>query len=247
MSQSKLLTEDVHDFKRVKTSSNAARFIDHVGFCLLFPVKDVRLPSLYFAMGRRWPPRWDDDAKKLWRWKDELPKKRQAFYGKYFKGRGTFLSLECLALLLATHETAVDAEQAEAVYECGRISRDALEVWLVLGKLGALATLELRHACKMESQAGNKRFKKAILELQSLLIVTHSGAEQETEAWASNRFELVRRAFPKHTEEARRINSETARRALAAKYRALYPDASPMQIARLFRWSKGQATYALAL
>jgi len=37
-----------------------------------------------------------------------------------------------------------------------------------LADLGPLATLELRHACKMDSKAGNVRFKKAMNELQCL-------------------------------------------------------------------------------
>src|ERR1700687_1258863 len=67
---------------------------------------------------------------------------------------------------------------------------------------------KLRHACKLETQAGNARFKKAMLELQGLLIVTHSGATQETESWAYNRFDLVARAFPQQVAQARRISEE---------------------------------------
>jgi hypothetical protein len=145
------------------------------------------------------------------------------------------------------HGTAVEPAEAEAFYKTGRISHDALELWQALGKNGALATIELRHACKMETQAGNKRFKKAMLELQGLLIVTHSGAEQETEAWASNRFEMVSRAFPKQMEKAGKLSAEEARTALAVQYRTLYPSASPVQIARLFGWTKAQAVTALAL
>jgi len=99
----------------------------------------------------------------------------------------------------------------------------------------------------METQAGKKRFKKAMLELQGLLIVTHSGAEQETEAWASNRFELVSRAFPKQIAEAQEISPEDARTVLATKYCNLFPDATPAQLARLFGWTKAQAVTALAL
>src|SRR5712692_8720533 len=132
-------------------------------------------------------------------------------------------------------------------YKAGRIGRDARELWQELAKKSPLPTLELRHACKMETQAGNKRFKKAMLELQVLLIVTHSGAEQETEAWASNRFELVSQAFPKQMAEAGKLSAEEARTALAVKYRTLYPYASPARIARLFGWPKAQAITALAL
>ena len=231
----------------IRTSSDAIRFIGHVGFCMLFPVKNVPLSSLYYAVAKRQPDGWDKYAQLIWKWKDDLPKKRRAFYAKYFKGRGSFLSLKFLPHFLALHGTAVDPGDAVAFYNAGRISHDALELWQALGKLGALATLELRHASKMETQAGNKRFKKAMLELQGLLIVTHSGAQQETKAWASNRFELVSRAFPKQIAEARNISTEQSRATLVKKYRSLYPGATPRQVARLFGWTKAQAVTALSL
>jgi len=231
----------------IRTPSDAARFVDHAGFCVLFPLKNVPLPSLYYAVSKRADARWDKYAQLIWKWKDELPSKRRTFYAKYFKSRGSFLSLKLLPHFLAIHGTAVDPSEAEAFYRAGRIGHDALELWQALEKHGAFATLELRHACKLETEAGNKRFKKAMLELQGLLIVTHSGVAQETEAWASNRFDLVARAFPRQVAEARRISPEDARSAITAKYRNLYPSASPVQIARLFGWTKAQAVTALAL
>jgi hypothetical protein len=231
----------------VKTLARVAIFMDHAGFCMLFPVKNVSLPSLYCAVSRRADVRGDKYAQLIWKWKDELPKKRRTFYGKYFKGRGSFISLKFLPHFLAIHGTAIEPREAEAFYRTGRISHDAVERWLALAKHGPLPTLELRHACKMESQAGNKRFKKAMLELQGLLIVAHSGAEQETEAWASNRFDLVARGFSKQVAEARKISAEEARVAIAVKYKTLYPDAAPAQISRLFGWTKAQAVAALAL
>jgi len=233
--------------RRVNTPADAVHFIDHVGFCALFPVKNVALPSLYYAVAKRPPVGWGKYAQLIWEWKDELPKKRRALYAKYFKGRGTFISLKPLPHFLAMHGTAIEADAAEAFYETGHISHDALELWQALAKHGPLATLELRHACKMETQAGNKRFKKAMLELQGLLIVTHSGAEQETEAWASNRFDLVARVFPQQVAQAAKISTDEARTAIAVKYRTLCPFASPAHMARLFGWTKAQAVSALAL
>jgi hypothetical protein len=233
--------------KRVKTAAEAVSFIESVGFCVLFPVKNVPLPSLHYAVAKRPPTGWDKYAQLIWKWKDELPKKRRAFYAKYFKGRGTFLSLQLLPYFLAMHETAVGPSEAESFYKAGRISHDALELWQSLAKHGPLPTLELRHACKMETQAGNKRFKKAMLELQGWLIVTHSGAEQESESWASNRFDLVSRTFPKQIVEASKISVEEARTVLARKYFTLYPGTTPAQVARFFGWTKAQAVTALAL
>jgi Winged helix DNA-binding domain len=233
--------------ERVKTIVHAAQFIDSVGFCILFPLKNVPLPSLYYEVSHRSDARWDKYAQLIWKWKDELPRIRRAFYGKYFKSRGTFLSLESLSYLIAMHETAVRPSDHESLYAAGRISDDARAIWKAIAEHGRLPTLELRHASKMESQPGNKRFKKAMLELQALLLVTHSGAEQETDSWASNRFDLVSRAFPEQLEQARHIAPSEARRALTVRYRRLYPEAPPMQIARLFGWTKAQAAAALAL
>ncbi len=231
----------------IRTPSEATRFIDHAGFCVLFPLKNVPLGSLYYAVAKRPDVRWDKYAQLIWKWKDELPKKRRALYAKYFKSRGSFLSLQLLPYFLALEGTAVGAEEAEAFYKMGRISHDALELWQALEKHGALPTLELRQASKLETPAGNKRFKKAMLELQGLLLVTHSGAAQETEAWASNCFDLVARAFPRQVQQARKISPENARTAIAARYRTLYPSTPTVQIARLFGWTKAQALSALAL
>src|SRR6266850_1508397 len=240
-------THEIQWTRTVRSPANASDFINHAGFCMLFPAKNVSLPSLHYAVSRRADVRWDKYAQLIWKWKDQLPKKRRAFYGKYFNSRGSFISLKFLPYFLATHGTAIEPREAEALYRTGRISHDALELWLALAKHGPLPTLELRHSCKMESQAGNKCFKKAMLELQGQLIVTHSGAEQETEAWASNRFDLVARGFSKQVAEARKISAEEARVAIAVKYRTLYPNATPAQISRLFGWTKAQAVAALAL
>lgn len=138
-------------------------------------------------------------------------------------------------------------DAAEDCYAAGHISRDALELWRSLAQHGPTPTLELRHACKMESQPGNKRFKKAILELQKLLIVTHSGAEQETESWASSRFDLVSRCFPKQIAAALKISAGQARVALAQKYLQLNPRATPTHVARFFNWTKPETLSALSL
>lgn len=87
---------------KVRTLSQAARYIDQVGYCLLFPIKGLRLPSLWAAVkgkSSRDPSAslpsassgstlrfdrasfnlvaaWDDDALRLWEWKDLLPRRR---------------------------------------------------------------------------------------------------------------------------------------------------------------------------
>ena len=235
--------------RRVLIAAEAVKFINAMGYCMLFPVTNVALPSLYFAVTRRNPHEkmvWDKFSAMVWNWKDELPRRRHAFYAKYFRGRGTFISLRLLPHFLAMRESAASAGDYERLYSEGRITENARVIWEALAEHGPLATLELRHACKMETPAGNKRFKRAILDLQRLLIAVHSGAEQETAAWASGRYDLTCRAFPKETSTALRIAPEDARCSLAAKYLEWHPQAAPAQLARLFGWTKDEASAALA-
>jgi hypothetical protein len=234
--------------RRVLTTAQAVKYIDATGYCMLFPVKNVPLPSLYYAVTRRDAHVdfvWDKYAVMLWRWKDELPRRRRAYYAKYFRGRGTLISLKFLPYFLAMRDTAVAPRDHERFYAEGRIRDDARAIWEALAEHGPLATLELRHACNMDSKAGNARFKRAILDLQCLLIAVHFGVERETTAWASGRYELTCRAFPNETAAGRRIKPEEARAKLAAKYFECHTGASPAQLARLFGWSKADALAAI--
>lgn len=238
------LEDEIRWPRRVLTAAEAVKYIDATGYCMLYPVANVPLPSLYYAVTRRNPHEdfvWDKYSVMLWRWKDELPGRRRAFYAKYFRTRGTFISLKFLPHFLAMREAAVEPSDHERFYAEGRIREDARVLWEALAVDGPLATLELRHACKMDTKAGNTRFKRAILDLQCLLVAVHFGAEQETAAWASGRYELTCRAFPKETAAARRISPEEARAKLATKFLEWHTGALPTHMARLFGWPKADA------
>jgi hypothetical protein len=241
------LENEIHWPRRVLTLAEAVKFIDATGYCMLFPVKRTPLPSLYFAVtgrGLRGKWKWDKYSSMVWRWKDELPRRRRTFYAKYFRGRGTLISLKLLPHFLAMRDAVVMPGDYQRFYSEGRIRDDARVIWESLEEHGPLATLELRNACKMDTKAGNIRFKRAILELQCMLIVVHYGAEQETNAWASGRYELTHRAFPEQTKTAQDISPEDARCKLAAKFCGRHPNSTPMQLARLFGWSKSEAAAA---
>jgi hypothetical protein len=236
--------------KRVLTPGGAVHFIDAAGFCMLYPVKNIPLPSLYYAVTRRNPHlefKWDRYSEMIWKWKNSIPQRKRAFYGKYFRGRGTFISLKQLPNFLAMQETAIEPGDCDRFYSAGRITDNARAIWEALASHGPLATLELRNVAKMDSKAGNVRFKRAMAQLQCMLIVVHFGTEQETAAWASGKFELVCRAFPKETAAAHGITPETARRALAEKFLALCPKSSPKDVARLFGWTKAETMAALGI
>lgn len=249
MAHPRLLPEgEVHWPKRVASATDAVRFIDAVGYCLKVSIKNLPLPSLYYAAAQRDirdGPGWDRFYEKIWRWKDDLPRRHRAFYARYFKGRGTFVSLKLLPHFLALEGAAAAPSDHERVYEAGRISADGRLLWEVLERHGPLATLELRHAARMETVTGNVRFKRAMAQLERRLLVVHFGTEQETAAWASGKFELTCRAFPSETAHAQEISPEAARTRIAAKYQEWHYDAAPAQLARLFGWTKAEAIAAI--
>jgi hypothetical protein len=76
-------------------------------------------------------------------------------------------------------------------------------------------------------------------------VFTHFGRQQETGAWESNRFELTCRAFPEQTALARRLEAHVACAKIAAKYLESLPEAPPLQLSRLFGWSKTETAAAV--
>ena len=158
-----------------------------------------------------------------------------------------FISLEQLPYFLAMRDSAVVPGDHARLYADGRIRDDARVIWEALEEHGPLATLELRHLCHMETKAGNVRFKRAMLDLQCLLVVVHFGSEQETGAWASGRFELT---SPRVPEADSRGQKHRARTRLARNWppsiSEWHPSAPPVQLARLFGWSKDEAAKAMS-
>jgi len=235
----------------IRTIAQAARYIDRVGFCLLFPSKKLPLPSLIEASKgralRNYKPcaDWSDDFVRLWRWKDELPRKRLAYYGKYFRGRGVFLSLEFLAYFYCLEGNHGTRDEYERLYREGKITADAHVVCTALVERGPQATLELRYGLGWEAKRGNRRFKRALLELLQRLLIVHWGTKAETRAWESAVYQLTARAFPKAMRAAAKLSPDVARQRIAAQYRKHRAHAKPQEVARLFGWSRAEAQAAL--
>lgn len=228
--------------RRVRDAQDAARFIDTVGFALLFAsTHGIELPSLFEAVkGRRDAhiDDWDDDADRVWVWKNDLPAARRAFYGKALAGgKPVFISLKMLPHLLATNAT----DDVGAAYARGQISSAARRVHDALRAMGPTPTMALRAAIGMD----NARYHRALDELQRALVVSPVGAIQERGAWASQIFELTARWFPKQAARARKMDVTVARRALIRRYVETVVAAKAAMIARVFGWSRDQVNQTI--
>jgi len=224
--------------RRIGSLERAAAFVEDVGFALLFPKSGVALPSLWEAasdrpiheLGREWGP----DAERVWGWKDALPLRGLAWYGRFLRGRPSFLAPDLLADLYPRSGAPGDLEEAELSPEAYRIAR-------ILLRSGPQPTSALREALDAEGARGGERFDRALSELGRGLVVTHFGTEDEGAGWPSAVLELTTRAF----RLPRRRSRGPAILRAASKFLDTMVAARPADLASAFGWTTAQARTAL--
>lgn len=232
--------------RRIRTIRAAARFIDSVGFCLLFAsTQGIELPSLFEAIkGRRHMhiEDWDADADRLWAWKNDLPAERRAYYGKVLAaGKPVLVSLDMLPSLYAL----VAPQNVRADYARGRLSYEAKRVYDALQGLGPTPTMALRAAAGLDRSSDSGRYHHALDELQRACVIAPVGATIETGAWASQIFELVERWFAPQVARAHAVEVKTARQTLVKRYLQTVLAAQPPMVARVFGWPRDQVNETL--
>jgi hypothetical protein len=218
----------------VASIERASAFIDDVGFALLFPKAGVTLPSLWEAASDRpihdLPGDWGPDIERVWWWKDEIPRRRLAWYGRFLRGRPSFLSRALLADLYPRAGRPDDFRDAG-------LERDARRVAETLLKNGPMPTSLVREAVGLEGKNGGPRFSAALSELGRALVATHFGAEDEGSGWPSAVLELTARAF--------RIRRPGDRVRAARRFLGTTLVARPADLARAFGWTAAEARAAL--
>lgn len=212
---------------KITRIDRAAAFVEDLGFCLLFPNKGVTLPSLYDAASDRplFSPAgdWGPDADRVWDWKDELPRRGLAWYGKFLRGRPSLLAPSLLGDLYPRRGRPDDFEELELSPRGHRIAR-------ILLRSGPQSTVALREALDVEGHRATEDFQRALAELGRALVVTNFGSANEGGAWPVPVLELTARAF--------RIPPPGRRSRLRAAERYLdtMVAAKPAELASAFRW-----------
>jgi hypothetical protein len=217
--------------RRVKSMDDAARFIDSVGFCLLFAsAQNLELPSLFEAVkGKRDAhiEDWDADSDRIWVWKNDLPASKRAYYGKAFAGKPVFISRQMLPCVYA-----LNAREVRDEYRHGRISHEARRVYDALCERGPMPTMALRAAAGFGHDTN--RYHRALDDLQRAMVILPVGAVIERGAWASQIFGLVEPWFPREVERAEQMSMNDARRAIVRRYLQTVGAEKIAMIARLF-------------
>jgi hypothetical protein len=208
----------------VGTLRRAGKFVDDVGFALLFPAPRPIAPSLWEAVaGEDSEPfgtGMGENEQKVWSWKDELPRRRLAWYGAYLGGRGSFLSPALLAALYPGAGELDDHEQLE-------LSPAAHEI------AAALAVEPMSSAALRSLLGDRNKYQRAITELQRNLVVTSAGVQETSNGWPAALLTLTCEQFD--------VGGGSDHSRAAMQYLDTMLDASPAELARAFRWPTAQA------
>lgn len=214
--------------RRLASLKAAGRFIDDVGFALLFPADGALAPSLYEAVAGpdavAWATGMGEAESTVWTWKDALPLAGSAWSGKFIYRRGSLLSPRLLSLLYPGEGELDDHRRLDLGREAHRIA-DAL----LTGPLPSSALREL--------VGDRNRYDRAITELQRQLLVTAAGVHEQRSGWPATIIDLTVRRFE--------VGGGPDRAAAAGTYLGTVLAAKPAQLTRAFGWDARAARQAM--
>ncbi len=227
---------------RVTTPAQAQEFVNDVGFCFLFPIQGVEMPSLWDAIAGRVVKTYSShsgyEIERTWGWKDDALDKKLWYYGKLIRHKATLVSFDFLPNWYALSENYGDYEHDYLEeYRAGRLSAEAKAIYEALLKHGALDAVRLRREAHLSSEASKARFEKALTELQVGLKVLPIGIA-EAGAWRyAFIYEVLPRWLPDVPGKARAIHRSQARRAILDQYLRNVIASTLKDVARIFNWT----------
>lgn len=232
-----------HDMK-VKTRAEAVQFINDVGIALLFPGDRLPLPDLWTAINgqeRAIPKHHHDFAlHKTWEWKDDIPSRKEAWYGKLIRGKPAFVSLHDLPAIYALSSNFGELDDYLEAYADGLMSNEAKAVYETLLTEGPMPTSAIRKVCGLSGGGDNaKRFDRAIVELQTDLKIVKSGISNSNRWKYCYEYDLLLRWAPNLAEQSRQFTSRQAMRHLISRYLHTSIAAPSSIFPRLLGWDPG--------
>jgi hypothetical protein len=239
--------------RRVQTTDQARAFVEEMGFCHFWPIKDIEMPNLFHAIAgrvREVPNEHaDPDISKCWGWKDHSLDKKWWYYGKLLRRRATLISLDMLPYFYALSENFGDLCDFIQEYEDGKMTAEARAIYEAILENGPRDTVRLRREARMSAESAKSRFDRALVELQVGLKVLPIGVAQAG-AWNyAFVYEILQRHFPDLPEQARPIGRGEARRVLVQRYIDNVAAADRKMVAKVFhvlKWTPQELERTIA-
>jgi hypothetical protein len=211
------------------TLKAVARFVDDVGFAVLFPAEKVQVPSLYEAVAGPDTVAWEhgmgEAESTIWTWKDALPAAGHAWSGKLLHRRASVVSPALLASLYSGHGELDDHQDFDLPPESHRIADALLH--------GPLPTSALR-----ELIGDRNRYERGITELHRSLLVTSAGIFEQRSGWPATLVDLTCRVFD--------VGGGFDRAYATRRFLATVIEAKPTDLSKAFAWPVPVAKAELA-
>jgi hypothetical protein len=163
--------------------------------------------------------------------------KHEWYYAKVLRKRATMISMELAPFFYAlTENYGSPDEDYLTLYEMGRLTLEARQVYETLLREGPMDSIALRKAARLSSRESEGRFNKAITDLQAdfkvvPVAVTNAGAWHYAFA-----YDIVTRHYPEITQQAHAIGDREARLELLSRYFRSVGAARPAEALKLFGW-----------
>ena len=214
--------------RRLRSIEEAARFVEDVGFALLFPTDRPTAPTLWEAVAGPdavpFAHGMGDSESLVWSWKDALPEARMAWSGPFLHRRASLLSPRLLAALYPG-EGAPDDHRAFS------LSGDAHRI------AEALLTGPMPSSALRKLVGDRSRYDRAIRELHRQLLVTSAGTREQRSGWPAVAIELTCRRFD--------VGDGQDHRYATARFLDTMVEATPADLARAYGWPTDLARAAL--
>ena len=234
--------------QRLVDVGEAVDFVNQRGFIFFWPIRGVRLPSLWTATAGDRPvaDEHDDPGHVTWGWKDKLLGGQEWYYAKVLRKKATMISFDVLPYFYALSENYGSPEDDYlTLYEQGRMTQEARAIYEAVLDQGPLDTIALRRASRLSSPENEYRFAKALTDLQTdfklvPMAVTQAGAWHYAFA-----YDVVARHYPEIPEKAQSITERNARCVLVEKYFRSVGAATVGDVTKLFGWRKKDVERAI--
>jgi predicted transcriptional regulator len=227
--------------RRLKTVDDAVDFVNQRGFIFFWPIKDVTFPSLWVAAAGNRPvaEQHDDPGHVTWEWKDSLLGKRRWYYAKVLRKKSTIISLTLLPCFYALSDNyGAPDEDYLTLYEQGRLSQEAKNVYESLLYEGPMDTIALRRVTHLTSRESDSRFNRAITDLQADFKILPIGVAKAGGWNYAFIYDITAHHFRELPVVAHSISEREARLKILERYFDSVGAAQIADITRLFKWEK---------
>jgi hypothetical protein len=221
---------------KVHNYEEAIDVIKEIGFLPLAPLLPD-YPSLdRITSKENWYSGTEFDP---WLWRAKFPTDGAAAYGKFVKKKSVLISPEMLSIIKAILGSTVSLKKR---YEDGLVSREALELFLLIGEEEGIDTRVLRVKAGMKDIEQKKAFDHALLELQGSMDIVVSGTKEKTNelgeknGWSSTSFETLGHWAKHHHIGLTNIEPEDAKKQLKDHFTAICSPESMKAITKIFKF-----------